>query len=867
MINYLPQTINQYSSSTRSTVASLIRQMKIGKSDLSSLVGRVSNTVVDQNFSAANIPMFSTLSKEIMIDSFRNIFLRIQSFYSAANATGIVLNSMIDVFSSEIDKAENDLSKLELFVDNYEFISGKDDLYNSNYIEKFDSYINDYKFDNLIINIPDRDGISFIENGNSFIDGKSGVLKIGKTQDSKNIIKNIKSINTKNNYGNYITTKTDFENLFNDNFSDSWTVTIKSPTILNAQLDEYKKYLDYDYTNILGAATVAEVEFERPIAIDTIRINPNYGNNLQILQAIAFVDNPQQSNNLTASENYYKLLSNPSLINGTFDIKFDKRNISKIILMFNQPNYIRSNKVPISSETNAKVLDMFIKSIIDDRKNRFSKYQDIVFWFFKKNNTITGLSTNKYLETDYYVYKFPQEFDSYLTNLNQQIKDFNTLVIEDRNIYTNTPVFINLMNNMLDSFSGRLNLFSNNIFVETLNSGNVANSLSDPSFVKSNATNQISDYSNQFISPAIVNSQYAASTYNVGQESEDSYEYSFSLSSIEFIETLSQNATKATYVSRKIPVDGQILGVKAKVNTGINSVDVSRADKDLKSLASYELSISNKPIPNQEDDWIAIAPYGIEYIDSEVLFVNSSTGRAQLRFNAVPDSITLYKDGIIVPRGTANYSYTSQNNILTISSSIYSINSIFVISYKLDYSNYSPNEIDFIKRNVYIESIKSYSSPDGPGERFLQTDNNSYIRLSYTPYINKTAAKSSTYNAIGGTSFIGNFGGYSPVKIQLSDGSFAVNLTNYSDTSYNVSFYNTSNTLFMHNGNGIVFNRNINTPFSVYYQYTPNDLRFRIILRKNYLDTNDPISVDSVILKMKTLNYDPFYDKINSPIN
>ena len=117
MINYLPQTINQYSSSTRSTVASLIRQMKIGKSDLSSLVGRVSNTVVDQNFSAANIPMFSTLSKEIMIDSFRNIFLRIQSFYSAANATGIVLNSMIDVFSSEIDKAENDLSKLELFVD------------------------------------------------------------------------------------------------------------------------------------------------------------------------------------------------------------------------------------------------------------------------------------------------------------------------------------------------------------------------------------------------------------------------------------------------------------------------------------------------------------------------------------------------------------------------------------------------------------------------------------------------------------------------------------------------------------------------------------------------------------------------------
>ena len=146
MISYLPDTINQYSSSTRSTVASLIRQMKVGKSDLSTLVNRVSGTVVDQNFSAANIPMFSVLSKEIMIDSFRNIFLRLQSFYSAANATGVALSSMVDVFSSEIEKAESDLSKLELFIDNYEFISGKDDLYNSNYIEKFDSFSNDYKF-------------------------------------------------------------------------------------------------------------------------------------------------------------------------------------------------------------------------------------------------------------------------------------------------------------------------------------------------------------------------------------------------------------------------------------------------------------------------------------------------------------------------------------------------------------------------------------------------------------------------------------------------------------------------------------------------------------------------------------------------
>lgn len=867
MINYLPETINQYSSSTRTTVASLIRQMKVGKSDLSTLVNRVSNTVVDQNFSAANIPMFSVLSKEIMIDSFRNIFLRLQSFYSAANATGIALSSMVDVFSSEIEKAENDLSKLELFIDNYEFISGKDDLYNSNYIEKFDSFVNDYKFDNLIISIPDRDGAAFVENGNSFIDGKAGVLKIGKTQDSKNVIRNIKSIKIKNNYNNYITTKTDFENLFNENFSDSWTITVKSPAILNAQLEEYKSLLGYDYTLLSGAATLSEVEFERPVSIDTIRVNPNYSNNLQLLQVVVYTDSPQQSNNLTPSENYYKLLQTPTLINGTLDLKFDKRNISKVTFIFNQSNYIRSNKTPVSSELNAKVLDLFVRSIIDDRKTRFSKYQDVVFWFFKKKNTISGISKNNYSDTDYYSYRFPQEFDSYLSNLSQQIKDFNTLVIEDRNIYTNTPIFINLMNNMLDSFSGKLNLFNNEKFIERLSSGSAPNSLSDPSFIKSNGSNSISGYNTQSISPTIANSQYTSVSSTLTQESENSYEYSFSLNSIEFIETLSQNTTKAAYVSRKIPVDGQILAVKAKVNSGLNSVDVSRADKDLKILASYELSVSNKSVPNQEQDWIPITPYGLEYVDSEVLFVNSSNNKAEIRFHAIPDSITIYKDGMLVTRGTANYSYSPQLKTITLSNNVYSPNSLFVASYKLDYSNYTPNEIDFIKRNIYIESIKSYTSSDGPGERFIQTDRNSYIKLSYAPYINKLAASQAVYNSIGGTSFIGNFSGYSPVKIQLSDGSYAVNLTNYTTGSQSVKFYNTNNTLFIHNGNGIVFNRNINTPFRVYYQYTPNDLRFRLILRKNFLDTNDPISIDSVILKMKTLNYDPYYDKINSSIS
>ena len=153
MLNNLPETINQYSSSTRASISSLIKDMKISKTDLPALVARMNNNVIDKNFSAARIPAFSVISKEILIDSFRNLFLREQQLFSAANANGLVLTSMVDIFSSEIDKVQSDLDKLELFIDNYEFISGKDDLFNANYIEKFDSFINDYRSDNLILNI------------------------------------------------------------------------------------------------------------------------------------------------------------------------------------------------------------------------------------------------------------------------------------------------------------------------------------------------------------------------------------------------------------------------------------------------------------------------------------------------------------------------------------------------------------------------------------------------------------------------------------------------------------------------------------------------------------------------------------------
>lgn len=861
MIHALPETISLYSSASRATVSSLIRDMRLEKTDLNFLVTKMSNMTVDLNYSGAKVPAFALLTKEAMVDAFRNAYLRMQNLFNAANATGIALNSIVGVFSSEIEKVEEDLDKLQVFIDNYEFISGKDDLFNANYIEKFDSFFNDYRADGTQFPIPDRDGVSFGETNNAYIDPVSGTLKIGKGQDVKNIIRNIKSINITNNYNNYVTTDSSFENLFNDNFFDSWSVTVKAPAILSAQLKDYIKYFNYDYSNVSGAVSAVEINLQRPINIDTIRFQPNQSTNFRLLQAVVYHNSPVDANNIAPSENYTVLLNGPALLNRVFDLRFNKKSIKKIIFIFNQQDYVKNSRSPINSELNSKALDSFVKAVINDRKARFSKFQDIIYWFFKRKSTVKGISKNKKTDIDYYAYRFPQEFDSYIYNLDEQIKEFNNLTIEDKNVFTNTPIFVNAINTMLNTFSGKYKIFDSDKYIEGITAGS---SLFSSGFMLGSSSNARSTGYQQYDTGALappltsIDSQLSVLESNLG------YEYSFSLKSIEFIETLNQNTDKAVFVSRKIPVNGQVVAAKAKPYFLNNNAGVSNVDRNILAPASYELSLSNKPIPSSESDWIPISSHGNTFVQSEILFTNDITRKAQLRFKAKNDSIALYKDGVLIPRVSTNYIYSTADNTISISQDVFNINSRFIVSYDLDFSGSAPDEVDFIKRNVILQSLTNYSSENSSGEMFGSTDINSSVKLSYSPYVDRDSYSRIIYNKSTGTTFVSNNAGYSPVTVILSDGTVAINLTNYSLSSEKVSFYSTEETLFIQSGRNLVFNRPINQPFTVYYQYIPNNLRFRLVIRKNIIDSSDPISVDSIIIKMKTINNDPYYEKLNS---
>jgi hypothetical protein len=340
----------------------------------------------------------------------------------------------------------------------------------------------------------------------------------------------------------------------------------------------------------------------------------------------------------------------------------------------------------------------------------------------------------------------------------------------------------------------------------------------------------------------------------------DQYEYSFSIKSIEFAAVEKIDSNKACFVSKKIPFNGYPLALKASLVKSKNLIDFNRFNFDLKEPISYEISISNTEIPVSENDWLPILEYGKDNIDSEVLFFDTQSLSASTRFYFNRETFVLYKDGYIV--SPDQYSLKENSIIL----SVLDINSIYVCKYKTDLTLFNYDNIDFIKSKLFQESTKSYFDDQGQGERFSTTDYTGRITLSNLPYANTAYSEGASYNSAYGTIFSSDYQGYSPVKVLLSDGSYAINLTNYTTSKDLPSFPDSSRVYFIQNGKEIVFNQVLSDSFSVIYEYVSSSTRFRIIIRKNISNILYQASVDAVMIKAKTKNYDPYYDKLTKAL-
>ncbi len=338
MLRQLPEVLETFSSQSRRTVGSLLQSIKGDKTQISVLVENLKNFDNSVNYTPALALSYSPMNVESVLEFFRDSGLRVGQFFSAASSISNVLNSMVSIFSSEINKLEKDILFLENFIDNYQFIVGEDDLFNFNYIENFDNDINSFVNESSTINLFDRDGVNFSENGNYKIDTALSKMSVSTGATFINPIENISEIKQTSNFSEYETTNTNFDKLFNESKKDNWSVTIKSPFLLTSSMPELSKYVTYDTSYIKGAQAVNEVSFLMPVEMDFIRVTPNDGNGLQLLQVVLVKTNPVMSIASTSIQDEYidfPVLHSPLLLNKTVDIVFEKSRVKKIIFIFN----------------------------------------------------------------------------------------------------------------------------------------------------------------------------------------------------------------------------------------------------------------------------------------------------------------------------------------------------------------------------------------------------------------------------------------------------------------------------------------------------------------------------------------------------
>jgi hypothetical protein len=878
MINFLPDTIKTFSNQSQQTVGSLIKSIKADKSQVAELVKNLSNFNAGADFAPATNKPRTLIESESFVDIFRDIQMRFAQYFDAANAINITTNSMVEIMLSQVSSIEKNIEYLENYIDNYDFISGKDDLYNYTFVENFDNSLRSAENESVKVSYVDRGGVAFEQNGNGYVDPIVSKFKIGSGINFINPIGLIKSTNIDSNYSQYISSISSADTLFNEKQSNFWNVSIKSPAILTSLPGFLSDYIDYDYTYVIGAKTFVEINLIKEIEMDVIRLNPNEFNGLQLMQVAIESANLAEmiysANANVPSSGYQlkKLLNAPVQMKSTFDIVFPLDKVKRIVLIFNQPLYTKSVNRVATDETASRVISGLLGSIKAENKKVHNKLQDFVLEYFRKNISIDESKRNAYSYSDYYSYKYPVEenpnnrpaHDDFLNQKNNlnHLDEGNHLF--SRNNLTNT-----VQNIVAQSLGSKFNLFNNSLFIDKRNydkNPRLSRMTNSPNLMVNDSDNLWRRGIGQMVEdPQMPGSSFLDHIHlAVSDKTINCYEYSFSLKNIQFGKTNqvnnstnSFNTSKSAFISSKVAIPGTGLGVKAKVNLDKNSGNFNLPNFDLQEANSYELSISFKENPISENDGLPIVSYDSNQINSEILFFDTISKTASLRFYPIETSIKIYCDQKLL---TTGYSINKFNKSITINT--LQPKSVYVVSYSVDDVNFSQDYIDLSLLGIANNISGSYTD-NMNGEYFEKTNYGNTIRLENEPFVDLEKLSTATYSNSYGTVNTSAYQGYNPVSIKLNDGSYAINLTNYIQGNKNkTSFYSSSEVLFFQNGKDIIFNKEINQPFNVVYNYLNNYLRFRLIIRNNFNNYFSTGSVDNVIIKVKTKNLDTISNKL-----
>ena len=417
MQTQLSDYVTSFSSQSRKAVKSILADSSAEKSELGRLINKISSFTGPSDYSPALIRQMQPIQRSIILDMFRDLDLRVRTQYDISQSIMLLGSSMSNVFGGELQKIEKDISYMDSYINNYSFISGEDDLYNSSFIENFDNEQNSYINENQNIVIPDRDGSSFVSTQLAHVDSATGTLKYSQSYNFllTNISNNeIKSINYDTNFSKqFISSDTGVEKIFNSVNSQCWSLSCKSPFVIKTSIFDQPEYSNYrNGVEVPASAQVAvKIEFNRLLPLARLRISPNYTKGLLVAQIIV------ETEDTRASTRSSKVLSRKPLLDATYslekdnDIDFDQTyQVKSIIVVFAQTNYARTKISPIQSESSSKLISEIVSEIRKSKSDKHDTLQDYVIKFFLKDTEKSYILRNQKVYNYNYTSYYPSSF-------------------------------------------------------------------------------------------------------------------------------------------------------------------------------------------------------------------------------------------------------------------------------------------------------------------------------------------------------------------------------------------------------------------------------------------------------------------------
>jgi hypothetical protein len=835
------------------------------KLELGRLINKISAFTGPSDFSPTMIRQMQPIQRTLILDMFRDLDLRVRTQYDISQSVNLLGSSMTNVFGGELQKIEKDISYMDSYINNYSFISGEDDLYNSSFVENFDNEQNSYINENQNMSIPDRDGASFSNSQLANVDNATGTLKYSQNYNFllTNISNNeIRSISYGSNFSKqFISSDTGVEKIFNSVNSKCWSLTAKSPFVIKTSIFDQPEYSNYrNGVEVPDSAQVAvKIEFSRLLSLSRLRISPNYTKGLLVAQIVVETEDTRLS---TRSS---KVLSKKPLLDATYslekdhDIDFDQTyQVKSIIVIFAQTNYSRTKFSPIQSESSSKLISEIVSEIRKSRSDKHDTLQDYVIKFFLKDTEKSYILRNQKVYNYNYTSYYPDSLSKKNFGVIEKLsRDEYYSDLDSFNKFKNTSLLSNMIFSVISYTLGsrlRNQLASTYIESNARDATKSVQSMLSSGLAPIGDSNIVDKNLHFFEQNFVAFDKSDAQNVLNSVETTNMYEYNFSFKNFGMF-TLGTSKpsdvskTKSFFVSRKIDTNGR--PIKVKMLSDYFSEIPNKFSQPNADKTSIEFSVSIVDNPVNESDWKPIIPYGDSSVRSEKIFPNSN-GECTLRFEPDLTSIYLYENSLIKANGL-----TALNGKNVKINAFNPNNSYFV--------SYIPRNIDLHKevnlhaRGVATPMLISPNYNGSNGEYFNGTSAGNRVRLSNDPYVDYSKFVNATYSPVLGTvtsasAAINNhdYSNYSPVKVLMSDGNTAVNLSNYLIDNFSIEdFYTSDLVLFIHSGDSIIFNKQIKTGFRVLYQYVPNSFRYRVIMRSL---TSDPqnYSVDRLIFKFSS---------------